>query len=267
MHYGREGMKWGQHIYTRNDIKRLKKFISSKKAKQDAKDYRNYEKNEYKQLGYKQGLLKNKVVKGSELGRYTGDIEKKLSKRSYLSFNNSRDDMDYRIMAMDHRLGNKGPNLYHDVYSAKRNLKVAKAKRITNDIVKRYGDEQTKNLWKLYKKMDLHNKAGHIFDMADKENGYYVTKGKATKQQMKDADALFDLKQELGRNLNKMLYKDSEARNYIDNKYSKRYDMIEDAEDWTFGLSHPVIAYNGNDYLERKDRKKYLGQLVKKSKR
>ena len=39
MHYGREGMKWGQHIYTRNDIKRLKKFINSKQAKQDAKDW------------------------------------------------------------------------------------------------------------------------------------------------------------------------------------------------------------------------------------
>lgn len=266
MHYGREGMKWGQHIYTRNDIKRLKKFISSKQAKQDAKDYRNYERNEYKQLGYKQGLLKNKVLKGSELGRYTGDIEKKLSKRSYLSFNKSMDDKEYERMAIDHNLANKGSNLYKDVYSAKRNLKVAKAKRIANDIVKRYGDEQTKDLWKLYKKMGIHDKAGYIFNMADEDYGKYASKGKATKEQIKNAEDLFQLKQQLGHNLNNMLYKDSEARNYIDNKYSKRYDMIEDAEDWSFGLAHPVIAYNGNKYLERKDRKKYLGQLVKNSK-
>lgn len=256
MHYGREGMKWGQHIYTRNDIKRLKKFISSKQAKQDAKEYKNYEKNEYKQLGYKQGLLKNKVLKGSELGRYTGDIEKKLSKRSYLSFNKSHDDMEYKNMAMGNNLSNKGKNLYKDIYSAKRNLKVAKANRIANDVVKRYGDEQTKDLWKLYKKMGLHDKAGYIYNMADEDYGKYASKGKATKEQIKDAEALFDLKQQFGTNLNKMLYKDSEAKNYIDKKYSKRYDMVEDAEDWSFGLSHPVIAYNGNDYLERKKRTK-----------
>lgn len=170
-------------------------------------------------------------------------------------------------MAIGHNLSNKGSNLYKDIYSAKRNLKVAKAKRVAGDVIKRYGDEQTKDLWKLYKKMGIHDKAGHIYDMADEEYGAYASKGKATKQQIRDAEALFDLKQQLGTNLNKMLYKDSEARNYIDNKYSKRYDMIEDAEDWSFGISHPVIAYNGSDYLERKDRKKFLGVLVKNSKR
>lgn len=256
MHYGREGMKWGQHIYTRNDIKRLKKFINSKQAKQDSKAYIKFENNKFKELGYKQGLLNNKVIKGSELGRYTGSIEKKLSNRSYLSFNNSHDDRQYNYMAKDNQLGNKGKSLYKDIYSAKRNLKVAKANKIANDIVKRYGDKQTKDLWKLYKKMGLHDKAKYLYDMADEEYGIYASKGKATKEQIRDADALFDLKQQLGTNINKMLYKDSEAKNYIDNKYSKRYDMVEDAEDWSLGLSHPVIAYNGNDYLERKKRTK-----------
>ena len=39
-HYGRKGMKWGEHIYSRDDIKRLKKFMNSKEAKDYAKRYK-----------------------------------------------------------------------------------------------------------------------------------------------------------------------------------------------------------------------------------
>lgn len=158
-------------------------------------------------------------------------------------------------MAKYNQLGNRGKNLYKDVYSAKRDLKVAKANRVANDVIKRYGDKQTKDLWKLYKKMGLSDKGKYLYDMGNTKYGKYASNG-APVQQMKDAYSLYDLRQELARNMNGMMYKDSAAKNYIDKKYSKRYDMIEDAEDWTMGLSHPVIAYNGNDYLERKKRTK-----------
>lgn len=38
-HYGRKGMKWGEHVYSRNDIKELKRFMRSKDAKGYAKRY------------------------------------------------------------------------------------------------------------------------------------------------------------------------------------------------------------------------------------
>lgn len=256
MHYGRKGMKWGERIYSRDDIKRLNKFMKTKHAKEYQRNYRKWDKEKWKEQGYTQGLFNNRIAKGSKLSRYTSDDEKKLSKRSYMSIYETPDDDDYKDMALRNVLGSSKNRVYKDIYTNENSIKVAKAQRIANDLIKKYGDKELKERWKMYKKLNVHDKAGYIYDYADEDYGKVASKGLATKQQIKDAEAMYDFKRQMGHDFNNMLYKSGNARDYIDKKYGKNYKVIEDAEDWVYGVSHPVIAYDGSKYLKRKSHRK-----------
>lgn len=256
MHYGRKGMKWGEHVYSKEDIQRLKKFMRTKDAKEYKRNFKKWDKEKFAEAGYKQGLFNNYISKGSELSRYTSNNEKKLSRRSYMSLKNSPDDISYYEMALRNALGTSKDRLYKDEYGTDKTIKVAKAKKVANDLVKKYGDKDLKERWKMYKDLNVHEKSGYIYDYADEDNGKVASTGKLSRSTINDAEAMFDFKRQMGRDFNNMLYKNSDARAYIDKKYGKNYKVIEDAEDWMYGISHPVIAYDGSKYLKRKSHRK-----------
>lgn len=250
-HYGRKGMKWGEHIYSRDDIKRLKKFMNSKEAKDYAKRYKKWEKEEYSKLGYKQGLLYNTVKKGSEISRYTSAKNEKLKRRTYASMNKSDDDTNYEDMAKRGVLGSKSKTQYKDVYSAERKLTVAKGKNVANSIINKYGDKDLKEMWSMYKSLNVHDKAGYIFDVADEEYGRLHKN--SSKQDIASADEMFKFKKEVATKLNKLLYQDENVKNYVDKKYkSLGFDAIEDAEDQMHGIDHPMIIYDPEKKLKKK---------------
>ena len=57
-HYGVKGMKWGEHVYSRDDIKRLKKFMKNETAKAYQDNFRQWENEAYSKIGYKKGLYR-----------------------------------------------------------------------------------------------------------------------------------------------------------------------------------------------------------------
>ena len=257
-HYGRKGMKWGEHVYTKDDIKRLKKFMRSKDAKEAYRRNKRDDKRHYlARAGYKQGIFSNRLDAGeNSLARYTSRNEKKLSKRSYFALNNTQDDLDYNFMAKRGALGSKEDTVYKDRYNNNKTLKIAKGKKVADDLIKKYGDKNMKEMWKMYKDLHVHELSGLIFDAADEENGWYAKNGQSTPELVKNGEDMYAFKQQMGRDLNKLLYKANAARTYIDDKYSKRYDGIEDAEDWLYGEGHPLIIYDGSEKLTRKSHRK-----------
>lgn len=257
-HYGRKGMKWGEHIYTKDDIKRLKKFMRSKDAKEIYRRVKRDDKRHYlAKAGYKQGIFSNRLDAGeNSLTRYTSRDEKKLSKRSYFTLHDTQDDLDYKDMAKRGALGSKEDTVYKDRYDNTKTLKIAKASRVAEDIIKKYGDKNMKEMWKMYKDLHVHDLSGYIFDTADEDYGWYAKNGQSTPELVKNGEDMFAFKQQMGRDFNKLLYKANAARTYVDDKYSKKYDAIEDAEDWMYGIGHPMIIYDGSEKLTRKSHRK-----------
>lgn len=240
-HYGRKGMKWGEHIYSRDDIKRLKKFMRTKDAKEYQKAFKKWEKNRYAKLGYKKGLLYDTVKKGSKLSRYTSAENEKVKGRTYVSMDNSPDDANYEQGALLGALGEKDKtkDQYKDVYTVEKKLIVARGKKVANDIVKKYGDKDLKEMWAMYKDLDVHNKTSYIYEM---NSGIGEN---ATREKVDSANDMILLKTEVAQRMNKLLYENENVKTYIDNKYRKLgYDAIEDAEDQMHGASHPMIVYD-----------------------
>lgn len=256
MHYGRKGMKWGEHVYSREDIRNLKKFMRTKHANEYKRNFNKWDRQRFAEVGYRQGLFNNYITKGSKLSRYTSDDEKKLRQRAYMSIKKSPDDEEYRDMALRNVLGSSKNRVYNDTYTNDKTIRVAKAKRVANDLIKKYGDKELKERWKMYKDLNVHEKSGYIYDYADETYGKVAKTGKLSRDTIKNAEAMYDFKRQMGHDFNDMLYKNGNARDYIDKKYGKKYKVIEDAEDWVYGVSHPVIAYNGSDYLKRKNHRK-----------
>lgn len=250
-HYGRKGMKWGEHIYSRDDIKRLKKFMRTDTAKEYASKYKTWEKEHYSKLGYKRGIFSNKLEKGSELSRYTSVKNEKPSKRMYAAINKSHDDKQYIDMAKSGNLGSKSKEQYKVVYTAESKLRVAKGRKVANDLIKKYGDKDLKEMWQMYKDLDVHNKSGYIFDVADEDYGKLSKT--SSKEDIKNAEDMFYFKREVGIKVNELLYKNEDVKLYIDEKYRKKgYDAIEDAEDQMYGTSHPLIVYDPDKKLKKK---------------
>lgn len=207
--------------------------------------------------GYKQGLFNNRLTKGASLSRFTASENEHGHKRAYMFSTKTTDDRQYKDMALGNNLSNKGKDLYKDTYVAQQNIKIAKAKKVANDIIKKYGDKSLKEMWSMYKSLNVHDKAGYIYDYADEDYGAKASKGLATKKQIANAESMFDFKQEMGTRLNKLLYKNEDVKLYIDSKYKKKgYGGIEDAEDWMFGLSHPYIMYDTEKQMKKKTSKK-----------
>ena len=241
-HYGRKGMKWGEHIYSRDDIKRLKKFMRTDTAKAYRDNFRDWEKEEYSKLGYKKGLLYNTVKKGSEISRYTSAKNEQVKGRTYTSMNNSHDDKHYESLAKVGGLGSESKTQYKDVYSAEKKLRVAKGKRVLNSIVKKYGDKDLKEMYKMYKDLNVHDKAGYVYDMSS-----------GTGKEAEYGKSMVDFKTEFGSKVHNLLYKNEDVKSYVDKKYKRLgYDAIEDAEDQLYGISHPMIIYDPEKKLKKK---------------
>ena len=249
-HYGRKGMKWGEHIYSRDDIKRLKKFMRRKDIVEAGKQYKRHRKEEYAKLGYKEGVFSNSLKKGSELSRVTGSENENKFGRMYSVINNSKDSGTYKTMASEASRYYSRP-MYVDEYTVNTKLRIAKGKSVANTIIKKYGDKNLKEMWDMYNDLNYRDKTVHLYDMV---HGKIKN---ASQNDIDQANEALGMIQELARvKMHDLLYSDLAVRKTVDSKYRNLgYNAIVDIEDEISGIDFPLIVYDPEKKLKKKSSK------------
>ena len=216
------------------------------------------------------------IPKGITFNRVAGD-EPIDSSRKYVSLESTNDSNAYADVA--EILPIEGENAYQYTYKAKKDLKVASEKQISDYIVENYGDTKLKDLsisanqymflsqkgknvtnkllrkmknvsvGELYKNQNEYDSVVRTF-----KDDYHTENGKDRK-----AVATSIIAHESFRLLfNKHMMQMPENRDAIFNEFKKRgYDAIVDVEDKTAGFNYPLIILDPKKSLSMVSKKQF----------
>lgn len=255
-HYGRKGMKWGEHIFTGDDIKKLKQFVNRKESKETSKALRAGLDHQFRDQGmYDNG--KNLIIKkGSKLGRYSSEKNETPRDSKYMFINDTPDDWKYENYAKQGMLGSKKKTQYKLSYEATKDLKVAKGKQIIDDVIKKYGDKDLKELYAVYNDLNMHENSEYVLAVNKKIPAVH-TMGKIGSDEYSSANQIGLLQQEIQGKIDSILYHDMKVYDKVVDEYRKKgYDAIVDAEDQLIGLHAPLIVIDPDEKLVSAGKKK-----------
>lgn len=238
-HYGRLGMKWGQHIFS-SEKRAIRKELK-KKSLLDAKENLDEQRERYSS-GVRRGLFKDTIKKGSTFYRYSDTANETIDKRrKYVSLTPT-DVASYRKAALRNGLSNKGNDLYLYQLISTKKMKVAKAEKVAKYIIDKYGDKSMKSLYRDMASYNLRQHRNKLSkELVDPTNKNHWMHDKLTKDHVKVNkfihDRLYDKK------LSKEVY----------DQYRKRgYDAVVDPEDYMSGYGYPVVILDPKSSVRHK---------------
>lgn len=239
-HYGRLGMKWGQHIFGDSKSRAIRKELKNKNKLDIEENAR--EKRERNSSGIKRGIISDSIKKGSTLYRYSDTEKETLDERRKYASLTPTDVQVYRKDALGGVLSNKGKDVYLYQFTSTKKLKVAKGENVAKYIIDKYGDKSMKSSYKDTVKYNLRENYHKLQkELRDPDNKNHWMYEKMTTDQEK-----------VSKFIHSKLY-DVKTSSDIYNRYKKRgYDAMVDPEDYMDGYYYPVILLHPKSSVRKK---------------
>lgn len=254
-HYGRKGMKWGQHIFTESDEDRKRRVRIAKNIRDYAKhkniNVSNYN-HRYKYLdtpNVKIGRRYDVIKKGTEIYRVSNKKEEDHTKRIYAS-PSDMDRSEYESCILNGQLWCNGYGdgpMRHTLESLS-DLKVAHGRDVIDYIANKYGTAEDKAGVRFLNNIGVDKDGYLLSDYTNKEFNKY----NYSEEDAKHANALCAS----GEKFIISSIKNEKIASDVFNEFSKRgYDAIHDPEDHYLASNrfmYPIILLNPINSIKTK---------------